>query len=884
MVSHSLSLRPFTGYVIDARACTDCIDGLTAYWPMEVTDDYDKAAYYAKLKALKAAPNRALNGPLPCSRTTEPSVLLTRLGNVHLTAIGEQLEGYVDILAKTNTEARALQQLSATVLVDTEFFGDYGISTESLQLELIGELQNSYQTLVSDSGEGSINLSTTLLADATQVAVLDTLYQSLLRLHFSVPVEALGTLGTNNDATLVELADISGAYACRSGVTAFDKGFFEEGDVKVVIEGMATERIEYAFDFIYYSEIDREYKFSVLARSLDNATIFEEGVVEIDLGTDFFRLNQFMDTPSAEYEINPSIAANYNIDGSDVPLSGNAIEITINKKDGVPLSQMLNLPTTDFVSLFDLTLVTSPNNCSPLEPGTMPLIDILTFREGGMQGLSSYVEEQSNGTALSIPYNQVVAVEDLSVGPCGDCPIEPVIVDFYPKTIIAGSNEVLTIIGSGFGDFTRLNPSENGSGSSVLFRNGDGDNPLRIGAGAADFVINDVIAWSDSEIQVRVPSTDWVNGFSRPASSGTFLVRNSCNNTTVSNEELYIPYARSNYRISRDGIAKPLGLRNEGTVGSLPGYTFAFNPNTDPSNASSLTAIDIKAEFVDALGRWCDETAVNFNTADGYLNQNIELDANDNISTVAVGDIGAFPSSSDPTAGVFKTFTYYNISCEDPTDDYSGGFIVKDIDIIVNDDAVTNAGNSSTIEGVLLHELGHAHQLAHARCSVSCSDGEKPLMKPGANPTQTINAVIQDVDAEGGLGVLSTSAAIVANNTCGVIPTADGQVTNTIAIQPIGTGFCNGVADAISVNTTTLMSEDEYLLFPNPASTTVQARNGPQCIQSLRITDLLGRHLISVSDVLPDVSISLEGLEPGSYIYFLTDCTGKTTSSKLIVQ
>ena len=126
IVSHSLSFRPFTDYVVSTTVCTDCIDGLPTYWPVDVTDGYNKSAYFAKLKTLKTTPNRATNQPLPCSRATEPSTLHTKFGNVHLTGIGEELEGYIDILAKTNTEPRALHHLAATLLVDTEFFGTSG--------------------------------------------------------------------------------------------------------------------------------------------------------------------------------------------------------------------------------------------------------------------------------------------------------------------------------------------------------------------------------------------------------------------------------------------------------------------------------------------------------------------------------------------------------------------------------------------------------------------------------------------------------------------------------------------------------------------------------------------------------------------------------------
>ena len=268
--------------------------------------------------------------------------------------------------------------------------------------------------------------------------------------------------------------------------------------------------------------------------------------------------------------------------------------------------------------------------------------------------------------------------------------LAPVISNFSPQQLPAGAGAVLTLNGSGFG-------SSRGSGS-VEFRNADDGGATRVQARAADY-----LSWTDTRIQVRVPSSasggQPVSG-GHPAGSGTVRVTTNNQLATESATVLTVIYALTNVA-SIDGavLQRPNHIAQNANGGIIfrPGSNFT-------ANAAASAA------FQRALASWRCQTGMNWEV--GAVNANNVI-ADDNLNVVA------FDAGADlPDRVLGRTTSYYK-GCQ-----VSGGeviFWLKEVDMQFDDGAVFQFGpapavgtlNQIDFETVAVHELGHAHQLTH---------------------------------------------------------------------------------------------------------------------------------------------------------------------------
>ncbi|QKG58279.1 IPT/TIG domain-containing protein [Hymenobacter sp. BRD128] len=145
--------------------------------------------------------------------------------------------------------------------------------------------------------------------------------------------------------------------------------------------------------------------------------------------------------------------------------------------------------------------------------------------------------------------------------------LAPVVTAFSPTQTRAGTGAVLTIRGSGFG-------SSRGSGG-VDFRNADDG-----GATTTRALDRDYLSWTDTQIQVLVPSLA-SNG--HPAGTGTVGVTTNDGTSATSAAALTIVYALSNI----DNTAGTFADRpNHIATNTTGGLTFHFGPNFS-SNAAA---------------------------------------------------------------------------------------------------------------------------------------------------------------------------------------------------------------------------------------------------------------------------------------------------------
>ena len=248
---------------------------------------------------------------------------------------------------------------------------------------------------------------------------------------------------------------------------------------------------------------------------------------------------------------------------------------------------------------------------------------------------------------------------------------------FSPASVMAGTGAVLTIAGSGFG-------ASQGAGT-VQFLNANNGGGSRVRPLAADYV-----SWTDTRIEVRVPSTTLEGG---PAGSGTVLVTDNAGASSTSSAALAITYVITNL----DSGGPPLRPKLSGDNGA-GGYTLAYGP-TLQANPNATAA------FGRANTQWACKTGANRITT---TTASTALNAADNINIVAFDD----PTTPTLPMGVLGiTYSYYS-GC-------AGQFTLAETDYVFANRADWNFGDHTLVsseydfESVALHELGHGIQLGH---------------------------------------------------------------------------------------------------------------------------------------------------------------------------
>jgi hypothetical protein len=280
----------------------------------------------------------------------------------------------------------------------------------------------------------------------------------------------------------------------------------------------------------------------------------------------------------------------------------------------------------------------------------------------------------SNGGNVSNPKNNTPGL--LTV---------PTITSFTPTTITAGTRSILTINGSGFG-------ATRGTGF-VEFR--DANN-----SGVTAWVqpkANDYKVWNNTQIQVYVPSSSL--GPNASAGTGQIRVTNSTAspNQATSAGTLTVSYSAINVEFNSTGFYTEHA--NDNGAG---GYTFQYH-STEFSNNAAATAA-----FVRAMNTWT--CATNMNWSVGAVST-IDVVAADNVNIVR------FDNGAELPVNVLGRATSYFSGCSTVGGDTV--WQVTEIDMAMDDGTVWEFGpalpsvTEVDFETVVLHELGHGHQLDH---------------------------------------------------------------------------------------------------------------------------------------------------------------------------
>lgn len=246
----------------------------------------------------------------------------------------------------------------------------------------------------------------------------------------------------------------------------------------------------------------------------------------------------------------------------------------------------------------------------------------------------------------------------------------PIITNFTPITISAGTKSVLTINGSNFGN-TR---------GSVGFRDANEG-----GAIFTNTLDTQILNWSDTQIRIEVPFF---------AGTGIIRITNSTNESGTSTDNLEVPYSFINLHSSSGEAFQPLLFNNNGNGG----YDLVYHEEFAASNAVPF--------FEESFEFWRCESGINFTFSGTTTN---DTTADDGVSLIR------FDNGSELEPGVLgAVITRVNGSC-----DFDNLASISEHDYIWNDSTNWHFGsnnpsfNEVDFKTVALHEHGHAHQLGH---------------------------------------------------------------------------------------------------------------------------------------------------------------------------
>ena len=345
------------------------------------------------------------------------------------------------------------------------------------------------------------------------------------------------------------------------------------------------------------------------------------------------------------------------------------------------------------------------------------------------------------------------------------------VISFSPTTVTAGTKQILTINGSGFGNVRGTGRVE--FTSAITNNVGQGLN-------------TDYIQWTDTQIKVAVPSILVGLNSNHTAGSGPIKVVNSTNESFTTTTNLTVSYALFNVAsaLSPDTCS----VLSHGFNNGVGGFDFRFNSNL--SGIGSAASDVVKR----AMGTWICATSVqwNFNPLATTANNTVADQIN------AVTSDASFPL---PVGVLARGNNLVLTSC------FSGGFkpIALEVDMIINNIPtslnasgveITFPWNLSTanapagtidLETTVLHEFGHLVGLTH----VSSLLNGTQVMRGAVNTGFTLRALHPN-DIAGANDALNRSATF---NSCGQTGHQRfGTAATTIAIQmveasPICTGF-----------------------------------------------------------------------------------------------
>jgi len=637
-------------------------------------------------------------------------------------------------------------------------------------------------------------------------------------LHVKVKIEDFTQLGSISFDSI----DITGSvfYWCQGSYEIFDLVNLSPPISGVEPQEGSEISIEYTFENAQVTNGNTRFKIDIIATASDVSQYFG-GAVEIVYNTSAFGTNVIL-SGLASFERGPLIA-NTNVythhKVEDLAMFDNIIRIYtaggINTSGFTVLGQQpIKLGTLTF-SILDCT---AQKDISFDQIGTINFGGHLHYT-----GIMPFPHES---------YKPVYA-NDTEVGQVCGC-ADPIISSFSPMRIPAGMGEVLTIEGVNF-----LNLEGD---SKIFFRNGDDG-----GFTKTEINMADIVSWTNTKIEVKVPGTGKEAGFKNPPCSGKFEVHTRCGEVQ-SPTELEIPYSILSLRTSN--------LSSPAKIAMKDGLCIGF---------SSDIPVWARNTFKTAMVDWCEKIDMNIKV--DYINDSSKsIAALDGVSVVTKGVL------QPPRIAQLVLCQGDCLSNQDFYIQNCGGSnsVLIEIDFVITEQALN--GTMKSLYNVLLHEIGHVLMLNHSKNRGTTLDEEARYVMFADQTNLNFNdgtRLIKADDEEGAQKLFTNSQQAIQN--CGFMPISHGNCS-----LPCGASFVSNSKFIENIN-----------IFPNPS-------DGHFIIKSEKLNILGGKLMIYSFDgkILQEQTIQSESIHveksifPGVGIYIVQILTeeGYYWAEKIIIE
>lgn len=403
-------------------------------------------------------------------------------------------------------------------------------------------------------------------------------------------------------------------------------------------------------------------------------------------------------------------------------------------------------------------------------------------------------------------------------------------------TVTAGTGDLLTITGTDFGS----------APGAVSFR--DADNG---GASFINALDSQIISWSDTQIEVEVPSG---------AGTGTIRVQDANGDVSPLSETLTVLYAEINVETDPDGNDPiPLTAYQVQHVGQNSSGGMTWRMQTDFFNDTEFPGA--KAAFMRSFDKWICETGINWEVAATATTIDTAGSGTDGTNVIR------FDNGNELNANTLGICYSWFGGC------FAGGgtieWFVSELDLVFNDNANWHTGVGSPpfsqfdFESIALHELGHGHQLGH-------------IIDPNNNAVGDDAEDVMHFAFSNG----ERQRAISANNS---------TAANDIQDRSTGSSVCG---ESIMVDAAcTLSLEDSILdnslsIYPNPATNKLSIKNSSYLdLKSVTLYDVSGRQIIEF-DISNGAKLKIINLETvSSGVYFIKIASDEASvTRKLIIE
>jgi hypothetical protein len=521
------------------------------------------------------------------------------------------------------------------------------------------------------------------------------------------------------------------------------------------------------------------FEFDVMVEANNNSTYLDNAILHIKynsavFGTNAVANNKVTVTKGTSFNtatyIDPNLYMNNGVDTIFIPFGSDPGQTSWNR----------TLITSSAIQLMHIKI--EIQNCGQFSDLQFTNTSFTSF-------FSWYTTTATDDPINSVSYDNTNYLNNLNQELCPPPVINTFTSPVYPGTYYDGTTEtkhILTIQGNGFGV----------PRGKVYFKNANDPEAFNT---YRPLNANDFTLWSDTQIEIIMPSIIDSSGLSTPPTpgSGIFFLVTSSNDTVYSTTPIDMPYAIKNTKDTSATNGK-LRLDLVNKIDSI-GYEFYLGPSIT-NNPNPMVETIVRRAVKD----WACNTLVNF-----VIKGDTAIDASlsDGVSVIHL--VSSFPDTS-----TLAETTIWGGSCDDLAS--IKHTFAREIDIAFLADpatvgqgtwlydtssAVLPAGYRDFYE-VAVHEVGHGDLLSHVN-NVNDVMFYSGLYDINNDIVGGNRRWIAFNDVDGGQNVVERSKTIVYSGSCSF------ETSTYIS----GDFSCAGV---ISVKEHPLILAD-FNLFPNPS-------------------------------------------------------------------